>query len=206
MAAFTIRQARRDDPAARIANLIWTVDIPVMAFQFGSFDTFLAGLAQDWAANRGAEPPRRTLVAEAGGEIVGLTVLHSAASLERAFEEAGETLRAIVPEADWAAIEARFAATGMLFEGVPEDAVYVLDLAVDAAWHGRGVGRALIAAATDRARRDGARRLALDVAATNPALAFYQRIGLQIVGQVTLDIPVAEEDRLHYRLELPLEA
>lgn len=52
------------------------------------------------------------------------------------------------------------------------------DVVVDQAWRGRGIGRALLAAAEAWARDRGAVRLALLADETNlPALDFYDRLG-----------------------------
>jgi ribosomal protein S18 acetylase RimI-like enzyme len=56
-------------------------------------------------------------------------------------------------------------------------------LAVDPAVRRRGVGRALLLAAIDEARRRGARRLTLQVLGTNPgALALYTGCGFEVEG------------------------
>lgn len=52
------------------------------------------------------------------------------------------------------------------------------DLAVLAEWRGRGVGRALLAAVEDRARRAGCCKLTLEVLETNVrARSLYERFG-----------------------------
>ena len=57
-------------------------------------------------------------------------------------------------------------------------------LYVDRAWHGRGVGEALMSAAVDAARARGARTLWLGVWEHNPrARAFYARWGFREVGE-----------------------
>jgi ribosomal protein S18 acetylase RimI-like enzyme len=66
----------------------------------------------------------------------------------------------------------------------PADALYVFSVAVDQQQRGRGVGQALLAACQAVARQNQLRTLHLRVVATNhQALAFYQRLGFQIVGR-----------------------
>lgn len=57
--------------------------------------------------------------------------------------------------------------------------IYVL-----AKWHGAGLGRALYAAAENEARARGSKRLALSVYRKNtPAIGFYERSGMTVIGQ-----------------------
>ena len=59
------------------------------------------------------------------------------------------------------------------------------DLAVLPEWRGQGIGRALLAAAEDRARQRGCCRLTLEVQDTNErALRLYERFGFSdfVVG------------------------
>jgi RimJ/RimL family protein N-acetyltransferase len=65
-----------------------------------------------------------------------------------------------------------------------------LGMLVAAGWRGRGVGRALLAEAIDRARKAGAHKLALQVWPHNAAaIALYERFGFQQEGYL----------RRHYR-------
>jgi diamine N-acetyltransferase len=62
----------------------------------------------------------------------------------------------------------------------------VLRFYVDAAWHGRGVAAALMAACEDEARRRGADVLWLQAwQRAERALAFYRRRGFDVVGTAT---------------------
>jgi GNAT superfamily N-acetyltransferase len=59
----------------------------------------------------------------------------------------------------------------------------VMFVNTDAAWRGRGVGRAMTAAALRAAHEDGARHACLD--ATDAGLSVYQRLGFEVASRVT---------------------
>ena len=84
-------------------------------------------------------------------------------------------------------------------EGVEgEHPVEIARLYVAGAWHGRGVARALMAAAAAEAQRRGARTLWLGVWERNPrAIAFYAKCGFRDVGSHVFMIGTdAQTDRL----------
>jgi ribosomal protein S18 acetylase RimI-like enzyme len=67
---------------------------------------------------------------------------------------------------------------GFVAEQIPE-----ISLGVEAAWRGRGIGRALLTALAERARGAGTAALSLSVDANNvPALALYQSMGFRTAG------------------------
>lgn len=67
--------------------------------------------------------------------------------------------------------------------GFVDDRVPELSIGVDAAWRGKGVGRALLNALIARARSDGYSSLSLSVDRANgPALALYRSLGFEIVA------------------------
>ena len=67
---------------------------------------------------------------------------------------------------------------GFVDASIPE-----ISIGVDAAWRGRGVGRALLEALLDTARAEGQGALSLSVDHRNaPALALYRSIGFREVG------------------------
>ncbi|WP_332766578.1 GNAT family N-acetyltransferase [Phenylobacterium sp.] len=66
---------------------------------------------------------------------------------------------------------------------VPEGVYYLHALSTPERHRGKGAGKALLAAAIDRARTAGYRELQLDVLADNPAVGFYQANGLRILAE-----------------------
>lgn len=62
-----------------------------------------------------------------------------------------------------------------------DDRLEIKNMAVAVAWRGRGVGRRLVDAATEHARRRGHRRLVVGTAAAGIGnLRFYQRVGFRL--------------------------
>lgn len=66
---------------------------------------------------------------------------------------------------------------------VPDDVYYLHALSAPERHRGKGAGRALLEAAVERARDAGFRELQLDVLADNPAVGFYQAMGLRILSE-----------------------
>jgi len=62
------------------------------------------------------------------------------------------------------------------------ETLYLLYLAVDEAFRGQGIARALIHASEELARKWGKTGLLLDVAENNPALSLYKRLGFERLG------------------------
>lgn len=51
---------------------------------------------------------------------------------------------------------------------------------------GLGLGAKLLSNAIDRARKDGCRTLHLDVLSDNPAIDFYERMGMTCMAETTV--------------------
>jgi len=89
-----------------------------------------------------------------------------------------------------AEVEGRPAGYVAVHQSIPvpshEHVLEIGGLAVDPAAQGRGVGRALVEAAIEEARRRGARKLTLRVLAHNtPARRLYERCGFHVEGVLT---------------------
>ena len=86
------------------------------------------------------------------------------------------------------------------FPRFPEGTYYVGCLAVLPDWHGKGVGRLLLQDAFDRARAMGCRDAQLDLYANNPALHFYQAMGMEKLSETRVTTLEDTETPLHYRM------
>lgn len=64
---------------------------------------------------------------------------------------------------------------------LPRSAYYLHALSISPKHRGRGVGKRLLTTAIERARTLGRRELQLDVLSDNPAVQFYQAMGLRTV-------------------------
>ena len=144
----TIRPASREDAAA------------IAAVHVASWHDALAGIASAAILERNTEPRRR-------------------AHWERVLSEAARDV--FVATDDDAVVG--FVHGGAMPESIrgrapiPDHDAYVDTLYVLAAWHGRGVGRALLGALAQRLAQRGFRSIALHVLAQNPARGFYERLG-----------------------------
>jgi [ribosomal protein S18]-alanine N-acetyltransferase len=73
---------------------------------------------------------------------------------------------------------------GFVLSRLAADEAEILTVAVDAAFQGRGIGRALLAENLRQAANAGAKAMFLEVSKDNaPALALYERFGFVKVGE-----------------------
>lgn len=106
-----------------------------------------------WVKEHLAKPEWAGFVAEVEGEVVGFVFCQDMAE---------QPSRFVFPEV--------------------RDMAYLLYLAVDEAFRGQGIARALIRACEALARKWGRTGLLLDVSEDNPALRLYERLGFERLG------------------------
>lgn len=133
-------------------------------------------------AVRASMRPASTFIARTGGSVAGVCGFaedgHGAADLTWA------TLRGQLTVAP--AIRA-YLVLGVLSRSRRTDVLVLDGICVDAAQRGRGIGSALLAAATELACLRGLRAVRLSVVDTNPrARALYHRLGFRPVGSGSL--------------------
>ncbi|MBP6877742.1 MAG: GNAT family N-acetyltransferase [Phenylobacterium sp.] len=84
----------------------------------------------------------------------------------------------------YSGLAARAETASYLNAHIPEDVYYLHALSTPPQHRGKGVGRDLLKAAIGRAKAAGFRELQLDVLADNPAVGFYQAMGLRILAEL----------------------
>ena len=109
----------------------------------------------DWVRQRLSSPNWAGFVAQVEGEIIAFAICKDMNDDTRGF---------VFPQAN--------------------ETVHLLYLAVDEAFRGQGVARALIASCEDVARAWGRSGLLLDITSDNPALRLYEHFGFEELGSL----------------------
>ena len=176
----TILEATGNHPSDPVADLIWTVDTPLMKFLFGTRDRWRRVFAYDWPQTHGIVCHRQTTLAMRGREILGILVSHTLEEFDTHFAHTrARQAENEVPELR-RHLDHAFDLMSQLFPHGLEGSYFVFDLAVSSEARHSGIGRWLIDVAKSKAREAGCKRLCLDVAAQNDAVAFYKRIGMEV--------------------------
>jgi ribosomal protein S18 acetylase RimI-like enzyme len=172
------------DDATAIANLIWETDPEMCAFVFGNRQIWRSHCAIEWLAAIGLHSLGSATVARDADATVGLII---------AFPQEEMTRRYAATVARYPNdIGQRMETVGWLFPVLPENALYVFNLAVSKAHRGRGVGRQLLSAAEEQAQSSGLTSVHLDVAANTAAVQFYERMGYGKMAKTELLEPKSD--------------
>lgn len=92
------------------------------------------------------------------------------------------------------ALSERSKHTSYLNPHIPAYAYYITTLSVTEAARGTGIGAKLLRNAADKAKQDGYKELHLDVFSDNPAVNFYQAMGLTCMAETIAPVPCREND------------
>lgn len=204
--AVDIRAARPDDPVAEVAELIWATDPPLMEHLFGNRETWRRALDLEWPLSGTLICHANTTLALKEGRVVGLIIGYPARNYAAAFDGSHRVQTSVLSAERTEAFERAFSDMERLFPEPDPGAFYIQELSVDPAARGAGLGRALLAHAVTRAGALGCDRLALDVAASNPAVGLYQVLGFTV--EVVTSLPEAEDARgigAHNHMVCPLD-
>ena len=157
-----------DDPKI-IADLIWETDPEMCAFVFGGLENWRRCCEVEWLVPFGLHASSCAKVAKLKGDVVGLLIAFPqsemgaryAATVARYEKEVGQRMEAV----------------GWLFPTLPENSLYVFNLAVSQSLRGQGIGRMLLSSVEEQAQQNGLSAVHLDVPATSSAVSFYQHMG-----------------------------
>jgi ribosomal protein S18 acetylase RimI-like enzyme len=87
-----------------------------------------------------------------------------------------------------------------LSPSIPDDVYYIEFLSIAPRARGRGLGRRLLEQAFTRAKQAGHRACELDVSSDNLAVAFYRRMGMELLSESRV-VPLEKRGvHSHYRM------
>ena len=199
MQALRIEPGRPGDDAV-VAGLIAETSPGLFAhFCGGDLQTWIELAAAEWRAEHGVYSHSMGRLARHDTGVLGLSIgypVERRASIDWSFAAA----RAELTPQRWAAIAAAMAPAVFLSPWLPPDAWYVQNIVVAASARGKGhqVGAQLMADALAQARAAGCASVHLDVAAANPAVAFYERQGFRTL--VRTEVPALPDTAVYVRM------
>ena len=83
---------------------------------------------------------------------------------------------------------------------MPKSAYYLQSISVTGAGRNRGIGKLLLENAFEKARKAGLKSVHLDVYADNPAIRFYEKMGMKIWVETRLLELAAHGIKTQYRM------
>lgn len=175
--------------APLIAGLVRATGPVSYDYQFGTDGLLERLVAASWPVPDTLFCAACTTAATAGDELLGIEIGFAGPN----FDAFKTNLAALAPgliergEASYdelMGLTTRARHASYLNAHVPDDVYYVHALSAFPQHRGKGVGKTLLQAAIERARRAGYLELQLDVLSDNPAVGFYQAMGLAILSEV----------------------
>ncbi|WP_172670773.1 GNAT family N-acetyltransferase [Labrenzia sp. DG1229] len=182
----SIVDAKAEHPARPIADLIWTVDKPLMTFLFGTRDRWRRVFACDWPESKGIVCHKQMTLAVRNEEILGVLISHTLEEFDEHFihtrlregrNEGAEFHKHLNHAFDMMA---------QLFPHGLEGSYFVFDLTISSKARRLGIGRQLLDVAKSKAKEANCDRVCLDVAADNDAVQFYNRMGMQVAVETRI--------------------
>lgn len=192
--------------ASRAAELIVETDLTLFRW-FGDGDPNLWReiTEWEWRAESGIYSHTMSRVVRRHGALVGLLVSYSPARGAR-IDWSLEAARPHIEAGRWARLAELRPPADFLFAAIPDDAYYVQNVVVDPAARGRGLAKLLMEHAFAAGRAAGCRSCHLDVGSTNPAVDFYQGLGMYAAVETIVPALSRRGIPSHYRMVKPLPA
>ena len=184
------------------APLLFDTDPHLFAAFFGSDRSLaLRFFAAQWKQEGTLFSHRYCTAAVMKGDLVGIELGYGCGTQEEARHGTGRHVAEILNPDEVKSFLEAVSYTSYLLPPTPADAYYILHLAAAPEVRGKGVGARLLENAFAGARRKGFRMCQLDVASDNPAVRFYQRMGMYILSESRV-VPLQERYGIssHYRM------
>jgi ribosomal protein S18 acetylase RimI-like enzyme len=186
-----IEDATATDNSKTIAELIWETDPEMCQFVFEDEQNWHRHCEIEWLAAIGLHASSCAKVARQKGQVVGLLI---------AFPQSEMNARYAATVARYELdVGQRMEAVGWLFPVLPENTLYIFNLAVSQSLRGRGIGRLLLSSTEAQAQRTGLTAVHLDVPTTSSAVKFYERMGYAKLTKTDLIEP-ATNIPPHFRM------
>lgn len=181
-----IVDAQAEHPSGPIADLIWTVDKPLMTFLFGTRDRWRRVFASDWPENKGIVCHKQMTLAVRNQEILGVLASHTLEEFDEHFIHTRERQGRNEGAEFRKHLHHAFDLVAEFFPHGLEGSYFVFDLEVSSKARRLGIGRQLLDVATSKAKEAHCDRICLDVAADNDAVQFYIRMGMHVAVETRL--------------------
>ncbi len=201
-----IIEAGMPGDAVAAAPLIFETGLALLLYLFGGDRQVCIDFsAEQWRRGDGLFSYRHAHVVRDGEEVVALELGWDFETRLAEYEATARIALEVLPSEVHQTYLARVARyVRYLIPEVPPDAYYVEFLSVSTDRQGQGLGRALLRGAFERARAAGRREVHLDTHASNPAVGFYQAMGMDL--RVESHVPYLDSEGIenHYRMVLEL--
>ena len=185
---------RPDMPADDPAALIYATGPASYDYIFGGMARLAPIIRHAWRGDGTLYSHETASVVMDGSTMAGIEIGYAGeefyARRDATAGAAAEAMKAgAVSFEDLTAIAEKADKASYLNAWVPPDVYYLMALAVPESQRGRGIGKALLQRAIDRARASGYRALHLDVLSDNPAVGLYTAMGLICVAETIAPEP-----------------
>ncbi len=183
-----------DEHAGDIARLVWSTGPSSYEFYFETFDFFDEIVRESWATPGTLFAADGARLALEGDELLGIEIgFHAPEFLERrkAMAPCWQVLMergSLAPDRLPALLE-RAEQASWLNPVTRPGRYYIHAIAVKPEHRGKQIGVALIEDAMRRGREQDLRFLELDVLSDNPAVRFYESMGLELYAETRAPVP-----------------
>ena len=199
----------RDGYANEIPELVWATGPISYEYHFADRDLFDAIVLSSWLADGTLFAADATSMAVEDGELMGIEIGMPGPEYRTRQSALGPVWQELVASgkidpADIPGVLERSDHASWLNPVIYEDTYYIHALSVKPGFRGKRVGYHLIQNAITKAREQGFKKLQLDVLSDNPAVEFYQAVGLNLLAETRAPDPTAFGVPPEYRMGMTL--